>query len=114
MVQYCNCIASDCKLIYVAAKYNQNAYMLCKVSKTRKLSRNVLYSTTSSRAWQVLSVLTARTKTVSPATAARNMVCSCCLRASSSPTSEGRSQYSVCAQRQNSHTDTDCQSTSTS
>jgi hypothetical protein len=91
-----------------------NAHMLCSVGKTRKPSRNVSYSATSSSAWRVSSASTARAKTGSSATAARNTLRSRCLRASSSPTSEGRSQYGVRAQRQSGRTDADCQSTTAS
>jgi len=88
------------------------ANMLCKVGSTRKPSRNASYSATSSRAWRVSSASTARAKTGSFATAARNTPRSRCLHASSSPASEGKSQYGVRPQRHNGRTDADCQSTS--
>ena len=87
------------------------AYMLCRVGSTRKPSRNASYSATSSRAWRVSSASTARAKTGSFATAARNALRSRCLHASSSPASEGKSQYGVRAQRHNGRTEADCQST---
>ena len=86
-------------------------YMLCRVGSTKKPSRNASYSATSSRAWRVSSASTARAKTGSFATAARNALRSRCLHASSSPASEGKSQYGVRAQRHNGRTEADCQST---
>ena len=91
---------------------NKETYMLCNVGSTRKPSRNASYSATSSRAWRVSSASTARENTGSFATAARNTLRSRCLHASSSPTSEGNSQYGVRAHRHNGRTDADCQSTS--
>jgi len=87
-------------------------YMLCRVGSTRNPSRNASYSATSSRAWRVSSASTARAKTGSFATAARKALRSRCLHASSSsPASEGKSQYGVRAQRHNGRTEADCQST---
>ena len=97
-----------------AGEPNKETYMLCRVGSTRKPSRNASYSATSSRAWRVSSASTARAKTGSFATAARNTPRSRCFHASSSPTSEGKSQYGVRAQRHNGRTDADCQSMSAS
>ena len=77
---------------------------------TRKPSWNAPYSATASRAWRVLSASTAWAKTGSFTTAARNTPCGRCLHASSSPASEGKSQYGVRAQRHNGQTEADCQS----
>jgi hypothetical protein len=90
----------------------KETYMLCRVGSTRKPSRNASYSATSSRAWRVSSASTARAKTESFATAARNTLRNRCLHASSSPASEGKSQYGVRAQRHNGRTEADCQSMS--
>lgn len=92
----------------------KQTYMLCRVGSTRKPSRNASYSATSSSAWRVSSASTARAKTGSFATAARKALRSRCLHASSSPASEGKSQYGVRAQRHNGRTEADCQSTTAS
>jgi hypothetical protein len=95
-------------------KRKEKTYMLCSVGNTKKPSRNASYSATSSSAWRVSSASTARAKTGSFATAARNTPRRRCLRASSSPAREGKSQYGVRAQRHSGLTEADCQSTTAS